>query len=167
MTKKPLTLCAFSLVLACAMANVQAGVYKWTDDSGAVHYTQTPPPDSSKAKNMDQEISLATGKPQHSSAVKGTDTANATEDKDKPTDEMAAAKQEGAKNEDKHRQFCDQQKTALKQLVSNPVIRWKTAENEEKILTAQERTDKIAEFEKNVKDLCNPQVMPDKTNKTQ
>lgn len=158
-------LCALSALLSCMIANVQAEIYKWTDASGAVHYTQTPPPDLSKAKDIAEDISLSTGKAKHTEKT-GTATKSA-EDKDKPKDELEQAKDEGTKNEDKHRQFCEQQKNSLKQLLSNPVIRWRSTENEEKILTAKERADKIAEMEKNVKDLCNPQVLPDKVNKAQ
>jgi len=146
------------------VGSVEAEIYKWTDAAGSVHYTQTPPPDAAKAKDIAQEISLSTGKAQHSSTDK---TAKEEESKDKPKDEMDKAKEDGAKNEDKHRAFCDQQKTSLKQLLSNPVIRWRSTDNQEKILTAKERTDKITEFEKNLKDLCNPEVMPEKTNKAQ
>lgn len=44
-------LIAFSL-LACALA-AQAQLYRWTDDSGKVHYTDTPPP--ANAKNVQQK----------------------------------------------------------------------------------------------------------------
>jgi hypothetical protein len=35
---------AIILVLLGAVASAQAGIYKWTDENGKVHYTQTPPP---------------------------------------------------------------------------------------------------------------------------
>jgi hypothetical protein len=35
---------AIVLVLICGTLSVQAGIYKWTDENGKVHYTQTPPP---------------------------------------------------------------------------------------------------------------------------
>ena len=44
-------LIAFSL-LACALA-AQAQLYRWTDDSGKVHYTDTPPP--ATAKNVQKK----------------------------------------------------------------------------------------------------------------
>lgn len=159
-------LCALSALLSCMIANVQAEIYKWTDASGAVHYTQTPPPDLSKAKDIAEDISLSTGKSTHA-AKADTETKSEETTKDKPKDELEQAKDEGAKNEDKHRQFCEQQKASLKQLLSNPVIRWRSTDNVEKILSAKERADKIAEMEKNVKDLCNSDVLPNKTAKVQ
>lgn len=166
MKKTAIKLCALSALLSCMIANVQAEIYKWTDASGAVHYTQTPPPDLSKAKDIAEDISLSTGKAKHTE--KAETTAKSEENnKDKPKDEFEQAKEEGAKNEDKQRQFCDQQKDSLKQLLSNPVIRWRSTDNQEKILTAKERAEKIAEMEKSVKELCNSEVMPDKTAKAQ
>lgn len=35
---------AIVLVLFFGTLSVQAGIYKWTDENGKVHYTQTPPP---------------------------------------------------------------------------------------------------------------------------
>lgn len=157
-------LCALSALLSCMIANVQAEIYKWTDASGAVHYTQTPPPDLSKAKDIAQDISLSTGKATH---ITKTDVSVKSDEQDKPKDEIEQAKDEGAKNADKHRQFCEQQKSSLKQLLSNPVIRWRSTDNEEKILSAKERADKIAEAEKNVKELCNSEVLPEKVSKAQ
>lgn len=166
MKKTVIKLCALSALLSCMIANVEAEIYKWTDAAGAVHYTQTPPSDLSKAKDIAQEISLSTGKAKHTEKMEAS-AKSEEENKDKPKDELDQAKDEGAKNQDKHRQFCEQQKNSLKQLLANPVIRWRSTENEEKILTAKERANKIAEMEKNVKELCNPDVLPDKVNKAQ
>lgn len=166
MKTKLIKICALSALLSCVITNVEAEIYKWTDASGAVHYTQTPPPDLSKAKDIAEDISLSTGKAKHTE--KAETSAKSDEDnKDKPKDELDQAKDEGAKNEDKHRQFCDQQKSSLKQLLANPVIRWRSTDNEEKILSAKERAEKISEMEKNVKELCNSAVLPDKVNKAQ
>jgi hypothetical protein len=46
-------LIAFSL-LACALT-AQAQLYRWTDDSGKVYYTDTPPP--ATAKNVEKKAS--------------------------------------------------------------------------------------------------------------
>jgi glutaredoxin len=50
-------LIAFGL-LACALS-VQAQLYRWTDDSGKVYYTDTPPP--ANAKNVQKKGSARTG----------------------------------------------------------------------------------------------------------
>lgn len=33
-----------AVLLICAAASAQAGVYKWTDENGKVHYSDLPPP---------------------------------------------------------------------------------------------------------------------------
>jgi glutaredoxin len=58
-------LIAFCL-LACSLA-VQAQLYRWTDDGGNVHYTDTPPP--ANAKNVEKKGSArATGAESKSAA---------------------------------------------------------------------------------------------------
>jgi len=62
-------LLAFSL-LACALT-AQAQLYRWTDESGKVHYSDTPPP--ATAKNVESKKSIrlfgAAPAPQHPYAL--------------------------------------------------------------------------------------------------
>ena len=134
-----------------------ADIYKWTDADGNTHYSQTPPEDKkTKVEDIGDEIGMAAG-------TAGTETTAAETEAQPAEDEMAEAKKQGEENAIKHSDFCMQQKAALKQLLSNPVIRWKSKdEKEERILTAKERSVKIAEFEQNIKKLCNADVLPDK-----
>ncbi|PIE00696.1 MAG: hypothetical protein CSA79_02765 [Thiothrix nivea] len=139
-------------LLLCLSFSAQAEIYKWTDSDGNTHYSQTPPQDNkSKAEDIGEEIDMAAGT--------ASDTNNKAVKQEKTADnEMEAARKQGKENTLKHRTFCEQQKAALKKLLSNPVIRWKS-KDEEKILSADERKNKIAEFEKNIKELCNPDVL--------
>ena len=43
------------LYLAALSWPVQAGIYKWTDDQGRVHYTQTPPPAGTTRASIDTD----------------------------------------------------------------------------------------------------------------
>jgi hypothetical protein len=54
------------VALVVVAVSVQAGIYKWTDDEGNVHYTQTPPPkDGNRATiNTDNFSSVQTVKAQ-------------------------------------------------------------------------------------------------------
>lgn len=143
------------LLLTALSFSAQAEIYKWTDANGVIQYTQTPPPDPSKAKDIQQEIDLSSGTSHKQSAP-----ANAPDDEPDPA--LAEAKATGIKKADEHRNFCAQQKSALAQLMANPVIRWKSSSDEEHILTAKERSEKIAEFEKSLKEMCNKDVLPEK-----
>ncbi len=145
--------CVALSVLAFAPAHAE--IFKWKDANGVTQYTQTPPPDPSKAKDIEQEISLSAGKGQAAPAKDTTSEENTD-------DGLEQARADGAKNELKHQTFCEQQQAALKQLLANPVIRWKSADGTDKVLSTKERTDKITDFEKNVKELCNKEVLAEK-----
>lgn len=135
--------------------SASAEIYKWKDAEGNTHYTQTPPPaQKAKAedvKNIAQDIQMSTGK------LGNVDTQDEADDTAEQ-DEMAQARADGKKNTVKHKTFCDQQKAALKQLLANPIIRWKS-KDEERVLTAKERTAKIDEFSGNIKEMCNADVL--------
>lgn len=51
------TLALLSLGIAALAANAQ--VYKWVDEKGRTHYSETPPPDSKSAKKVDTGPSVA------------------------------------------------------------------------------------------------------------
>lgn len=142
-----------ALLMLCLSFTASAEIYKWTDASGKTHYSQTPPTDTTtKAEDIGDEIGMAAGTAQNSAA--------APEKKEAPEgDEMAKAREEGKENAIKHQTYCDQQQAALKQLLANPVIRWKS-DDSEKVLSAKEREGKIAEFEKSIQEMCNEDVLP-------
>lgn len=154
---KPLSLSlrlSVVLLLTLNLTAAQAEIFKWTDAQGNTHYSQTPPQDrDTKAENIQDDIDMAAG-------TSSSSDEEATQ-KAAKKDEMADARKAGAKNKVKHKTFCKQQKAALKQLLANPVIRWKS-DKEERILTAKEREGKISEFEKNIKDMCNADVLASK-----
>jgi hypothetical protein len=147
-----------AFLLLCFTATAHAEIYKWTDANGKTHYSQTPPEDNkTKAEDIGDEIDMAAGTGSGSTTTNEAAPAETAAD-----DEMTAARKQGEENSVKHNAFCEQQKAALKQLLSNPVIRWKSKEEEEKVLSAKEREGKIAEFEKNIQELCNQDVLPGK-----
>lgn len=146
---------ALALLMLCLSFTASAEIYKWTDASGKTHYSQTPPENTTtKAEDIGDEIGMAAGTAQSSA------TGPVTKDK-LESDGMAKAKAEGKENAIKHQTYCDQQQAALKQLLSSPIIRWKS-NNSEKVLSAKERQGKIAEFEKSIKEMCNEDVLPQK-----
>ncbi len=142
-------------LMFCLSFTAHAEIYKWTDAAGNTHYSQTPPENTAtKAEDIGDEIDMAAGTAQGGS---GEPVKKETTEKD----EMAQAKKAGEENSIKHQTYCDQQRNALKKLLSSPVIRWKSGDSE-KVLSAKERKGKIAEFEKSIKELCNKDVLPQK-----
>ena len=147
---------ALTLTLSLSHS-VSAEIYKWTDAQGNTHYSQTPSQGqenkATDVKNIATDIEMAAG-----TLVGKSDTASAEPAK---SDEMKKAEETGKKNMAKHKSNCEKQKSALKQLLANPVIRWKSGE-EERILTASERQEKIDEFSSNIKEMCNKKVLATK-----
>lgn len=132
-----------------ASASAQAEMYKWTDKSGKTHYTATPPPADAKGKDIEDDIRLSTGKLGNTPAQTGTTQA--------PTDEMEKAREDGKKSEEKHHDFCQQQSDAYKQMTANSLVKWKDAQGE-RFLTAEEKTKKMKEIEKNIESMCKPEM---------
>lgn len=133
---------------------VQADIYKWVDSKGNTHYDQKPPAKEEKAKNVEAMKGLAIGKginpppaPKEPVAVKAEDMT------------LEQARAEGEKNQAKQAAYCEEQGKVLRQMVANPLVRLKEGDKEAKILTPQERTDKIAEIEKNISSLCNANLV--------
>lgn len=148
---KALFLPLLSVLFVLGVQTAQAEIYKWKDANGKMQYTQTPPPPSVKSDNIEDDIKMAAGKA--SKSANQTKTASEEEDED-----IANARIKGKENEKQHVAFCEQQKSALKQLLANPVIRWKD-ENGERVLTAKERREKITTFENTVETMCNEDML--------
>lgn len=143
------------LVNMMMMTNATANMYKWTDKNGEIHYTQTPPPPGTTGEDIEEQIRLSTGK------LGNTIPAAADET---PKDDLEQARREGEKSDQKHREFCIQQKDALQKMTANALIKWKDAQGE-RFLNAEEKIIKKKEIQKNIDSLCKPDMF-NKTEKT-
>jgi hypothetical protein len=45
----------FGVVVALLVLPVQAGIYKWVDENGKVHYSQTPPPKEGRGATINSD----------------------------------------------------------------------------------------------------------------
>jgi hypothetical protein len=133
--------------------NASAEMYKWTDKRGETHYTQTPPPPDAKGKDIEDDIRLSTGK-------LGNDLPEQTS-QPAAKDGLDKERKAGEKSDEKHREFCAQQETALKQMTANALIRWKD-EQGERFLTAEEKTGKMKEMQSNIDSMCKPEMFTQK-----
>jgi glutaredoxin len=52
-----------ALALLAAPPGIPADLYKWTDESGRVHYSDSPPPERSRARKIDVKINSISGPP--------------------------------------------------------------------------------------------------------
>jgi hypothetical protein len=119
------TLCALATLASFASAAEQdqgAGVYKWTDKNGRVHYSDMPPPKSVNAVRVKRSSVAA---PAAASAKPGTATAapksyveQEVEFRKRRTeaDEAAKAKAEKQQQADQAREACAQSRGRLRSL---------------------------------------------------
>ncbi len=150
------------LMGALLFHNAVAEMYKWTDKNGETHYTETPPPADTSSKDISADIALSAGKATDKTSTPAADTKpeeKPATDKadDKKTDEAKAKA-----SEKEHRDFCNSQKTALEQLKTNSLVKWRD-EKGEHFLTADEKATKIKELDKNISSMCGPQMFSTQT----
>lgn len=146
-------ICASALISSALLltGTAYADMYKWTDKNGKTHYTQTPPPADVDSENIEADIRLSAGK------ASGKATPAQVADNGEQQDTLAKAREAGAKSEQKHKEFCAQQKAAMKQMTANSLIKWKDSDGE-RFLTADEKAEKMQELEKNLNSMCRPEM---------
>ena len=87
--------------------SLHAKIYKWTDKEGKVHYSATPPKDTTeKAENIEDKIKFNVGKAQPTTANQAPTTPTET---NKPSqDNTQVAQASGGEREDKARMaYCN------------------------------------------------------------
>lgn len=147
---KPASLLAgligFSALLSLPAA---AEIYKWTDESGATHYTETPPPSSAKsqgtvkvrtklpdgAAEAQAARDQAQSKAKSEKAEKDTDKTKG-KDKDKDT-KTAAGPTSG--NAEKNKEVCAQLRGNLETIGQHGRVRMKDDKGEVRFLTEEEK----------------------------
>lgn len=140
------SLSALFFVISANTAN--AKIYKWTDANGSVHYSATPPKqkfNKIKAKNIEDEIRYATGRPKYPSAGKAESKAV---DKNSKEDEKLAGPSK------KLIKYCKQQRTNLRKLKENFNTKWVDHKGKETQLTQKQRKDKVKEIKKSITAGC-------------
>jgi len=134
--------CIASLLISLSPACMAGQIYKWVDAQGVTHFDAQPP--------QGQESTLMTpapppvGKPAAPASGKVIGDQQAI-DKD--------VKQQVAKQQEQLKVFCQQARTNLAQLQSNPRLREET-EGEIRRLTEEDRQARLAETRKQITDNC-------------
>lgn len=129
------------------MSTTQAEMYKWTDKNGEIHYTQTPPPADIKGKNIEDDVKLSTGK-----------LGNVLPTASVPSPKKETPEEAGKRSTEQHKAFCDDQKRIIEDLTTKSLIKWKDNPNDKEgyFLTAEQKTQKKQEVQKNIDQMCSP-----------
>ena len=155
MNKIPATTRFAALVALFFVASfpVTAGMYRWTDDQGNVVYSQQPPPDNRESKRI-----TAPPPPAESPESSLERSRELNEKLNAIQEDRTKAKQERlkAKAEKKERQTrCDNARHDLKMLTERPSnTLYRIGDNEWKRFTQEERSEKIDQLNKVIKENC-------------
>ena len=111
-----LVLCAISLSIftLASSPNIDAAIYKWTDDKGQVNYSSSTPLGVT-TDNIEKKI-VQVSQPLNQTTQKASDEQ---EKSDVPSSHQKET------NSDKTNGYCKQQKEIAETLTNNPYSKWK------------------------------------------
>ncbi len=129
------------------------GIYKWVDDSGAVHYTQTPPPNRET-----QELKPAPGPADDPDAISSQlkEQTDAMEKRQTEKRQGAADAQQWAEIQKIRRENCATAKANLAKLQQGGNRAYRTPDGEVVRLTEEDRQQRIDEANRQIKENCSP-----------
>ena len=140
-----------SMLAAPVMA---AQFYKWTDENGATHYSESPPPATAKGA---KEIKVQTRTPSgSSSAVENLQKQREATQKSLSEKAKAGAKDTAPAKADKseYAERCKQYKSNLATMESNGRVSEKDSKGEKRYLTEEEKNKRMDETRRQIKAFC-------------
>ena len=141
------------VITSVSSAAGKHGIYKWVDDSGTVHYTQTPP------SNRDtQELKPPPGPADDPDAISGKlkEQVDAMEDRLTEKREGAADAQQWAEIQKLRRENCANARANLAKLQQGGNRAYRTPDGEVVRLTEEERQQRIDEANRQIQENCSP-----------
>ncbi|WP_410211583.1 DUF4124 domain-containing protein [Aquirhabdus sp.] len=143
-----------TLIMSVGMSYAQP-FYKWTDEQGSTHYTQTPPPQK-QVKKLDVNTHVPTDS---ASEIKKLSALSSANQKAVAADEKAAAKskEEAAADAERRRKnsdACVQLKASLTQLQSGQRLRTYGADGERVYLTEEDKASRIQQQTTQIQNDC-------------
>ena len=136
---------------------VSGGIYKWTDASGEVHYTQTPPPNGiATQKIQDAPPPAESQQSIHEEQQQLQERIDAMDERQARQDEEAAIKKQHKENREIDEKNCITAQNNLAKLQQGGIKRYLTPEGEVIRLTEEDRQRRITAANKQVKQYCNP-----------
>lgn len=129
--------------------------YKWTDDKGSTHYSQTPPP-----RKAAKKVAINTHIPQDSaSEIKNLNDQSASNLKADSTNEEMAEKKKvaaaaDAERRNKNREACQQLKTSQAQLQSGQRLRTVDNLGQRSYLSEDQKAQKVIDQSIQMKNDC-------------
>lgn len=138
-----------------------AQFYKWTDEQGATHYSEEPPPASAgKASEVKVRTKLPSGAREAAENSKKAATSEAGKGKpaaDKKDEKATAPAKSSAESKEPPEQYAEKCKTLksnLEAMQSHGRVRETDAEGNVRALTEEEKQKRMDETQREIKAYC-------------
>lgn len=148
------------ILLLCALSAVSLAankVYKWVDNEGNTHYSETKP-DNQQATTMDMPSAKAPSSPQAEESPQAPQTDNAAVDEDQEADPAAKAKAKAdlaAADRINHQKLCEQAKANRLALNSSVRVAQVDPETGEQVrMSDDERVNALQKADQAIKEHC-------------
>jgi hypothetical protein len=142
------TLLKFAVLMMLSASVLAGQIYKWVDAQGVTHFDAQPPAGQSSTTI---DTKTAPAPTTNTPTTPKTLTSPSNEEKQKAAN--AKVSQEVQENQQRTDEYCDQARTNLAQLTTNPRVR-QDVDGDVRRLTEEERQAKIAETTTAINDNC-------------
>ena len=141
------------LILFFVAGHCYAAMYKWVDEAGNVHYTQSPPPEGLTGETLETKYKTGdeAGAEELERLRKKTDALADEREKRKEAEREAAEKR--AHNEGQ----CNQARERLA-TYSKPRVRFQEEDGSIVRATEERRLGEVAKSEAMIQEFCNPKL---------
>ena len=137
----------FSMLFMFTLGAVQAGVYKWVDEDGQIHFGDQPQKSAERVKvHKGPEIDAAT--------QKRIDELNNFNDDEKEDDLDAEAQKKAETLRAQYKEYCEKTRERLATLERGGRLYEVDQAGERTYLTDESRQDKINSAKQDLKDNC-------------
>ncbi|HIO93090.1 MAG TPA: DUF4124 domain-containing protein [Leucothrix mucor] len=143
-----------TLIIALGFLSItiaEAKVYTWTDATGVIHYSATPPKPTEKVSNLKDDLRITDNK------IASTKIKEQKEDKtpskEKQTNHINSDKNKAQIKARKKRGFCNSQRKNLNLLSKHKKVNW-VQNGESKPLNSEQRRNKIRAIEQSIHANC-------------
>ena len=132
-------------------------IYKWTDKTGEVHYTQTPPPDGIAAQKIQGAPPPAESQQTiHEEQQRLQERLDAFDERRAEQQEEETIRKLEKEDREINEKNCITAKNNLAKLHQGGIKRYLTPEGEVIRLTEEDRQRRITEANKQIEQYCNP-----------
>lgn len=150
---KPFLILLTTLAMALSASSTWAKMYKWVDEEGQTHYTQTPPPDNAR-----EQGSVAPPPPPAESPEKAAERfekiRQSLQEDIEAEQKAEEEQQENRKTAKEQANRCNKAKTWLRQLESNTRLREVNEDGEYVLLDNSVRQERLKKARELVEKEC-------------